>query len=221
MLPLFSYDWLHWSTFFVATFALNAAPGPDLGYIFAQTLKNGRAGGVAAMLGIWTGAFGHVLMAALGLSAILATSATVFAAVKWLGAAYLVWIGIDTLRSVARSQADAATDPAQPQAVEPAKANIIFRQGALIALLNPKTAIFFLAFLPQFVVEGAGSTGQQLFLHGVLVIAIAALIDPWLVLLGSRLSSRLNSNTRFNRWANRVLGGVFIALGAHLALMTQ
>lgn len=218
---MFSYDWLHWSTFFVATFALNAAPGPDLGYIFAQTLKNGRAGGIAAMLGIWTGAFGHVLMAALGLSAILATSATVFAVVKWVGAAYLVWIGVDTLRSVARPQASSAVDSTAPQAVAPARASLIFRQGALIALLNPKTAIFFLAFLPQFVVEGAGSTGQQLFLHGVLVIAIAALIDPWLVLLGSRLNSHLNSDTRFNRWANRVLGGVFIALGARLALMTE
>lgn len=205
----------------MATFALNAAPGPDLGYIFAQTLKNGRAGGIAAMLGIWTGAFGHVLMAALGLSAILATSATVFAVVKWVGAAYLVWIGVDTLRSVSRPQSNSAGDPSVPQAVAPAKASVIFRQGALIALLNPKTAIFFLAFLPQFVVEGAGSTGQQLFLHGVLVIAIAALIDPWLVLLGSRLNSHLNSDTRFNRWANRVLGGVFIALGARLALMTE
>lgn len=205
----------------MATFALNAAPGPDLGYIFAQTLKNGRAGGIAAMLGIWTGAFGHVLMAALGLSAILATSATVFAVVKWVGAAYLVWIGVDTLRSVSRPQSNSAGDSSVPQAVAPARASMIFRQGALIALLNPKTAIFFLAFLPQFVVEGAGSTGQQLFLHGVLVIAIAALIDPWLVLLGSRLNSHLNSDTRFNRWANRVLGGVFIALGARLALMTE
>ena len=218
---MFSYDWLHWSTFFAATFALNAAPGPDLGYIFAQTLKNGRAGGLAAMLGIWTGAFGHVLMAALGLSAILAASATVFAAVKWVGAAYLIWIGIDTLRSVTRSQSQAKDDSASPQAIEPAKAGVIYRQGALIALLNPKTAIFFLAFLPQFVEAGAGSTGQQLFLHGVLVIAIAALIDPWLVLLGDRLSTRLKSDSQFNRWANRLLGGVFIALGARLALMSQ
>ncbi len=218
---MFSYDWLHWSTFFAATFALNAAPGPDLGYIFAQTLKNGRAGGLAAMLGIWTGAFGHVLMAALGLSAILAASATVFAVVKWVGAAYLIWIGIETLRSVTRSQSQAKDDSASPQVIEPAKAGVIYRQGALIALLNPKTAIFFLAFLPQFVEAGAGSTGQQLFLHGVLVIAIAALIDPWLVLLGDRLSTRLKSDSQFNRWANRLLGGVFIALGARLALMSQ
>lgn len=219
-MEIFAYDWLHWSTFFAAAFLLNAAPGPDLGYVFAQTLKNGREGGFAAMFGIWTGAFGHVFMAAIGLSAVLAASATLFASIKWLGAAYLIWIGIDAIRSA--SHAGNELDPREAEGlVRRSTRGAIFRQGALIALLNPKTAIFFLAFLPQFVVEGAGTAGQQLFLHGTLVIVSAVCIDPWVILLGERIKNGIGSNARFALWSNRLLGGVFVGLGVRLALISR
>ena len=215
---MFDYGWVHWSSFFVATFLLNAAPGPDLGYVFAQTLKNGRAGGFAAMFGIWAGAFGHVFMAAVGLSALLAASATVFSTIKWVGAAYLVWIGIDAFRSAASSGQEVRE---AGKKVMSSSSGAIFRQGALVALLNPKTAIFFLAFLPQFVVEGAGTVSQQLLLHGALVILLAVFIDPWVVLLGEKLSASLNSNTQFATLANRLLGTVFIGLGIRLVFMSR
>ncbi len=218
---MFAYDWLHWSTFFVATFVLNVAPGPDVGYIFAQTLKNGREGGIAAMLGIWTGALGHVFMAAVGLSAVIAASATLFTGIKWLGAAYLIWIGVDAFLSASHAGDEVSEVEANILAQSRSSRAAIFKQGALIALLNPKTAIFFLAFLPQFVVEGAGTNSEQLFLHGILVIVVAAMVDPWVVFLGGKLQAVLHSNTGFSLWSNKFLGGVFVTLGLRLAFLER
>ena len=96
---MFDYSWLHWTGFLSAAVVLNLAPGPDIAFIMGQTIRGGRKSGFAAMAGIWSGAFGHVLMAAAGLSAILATSAFAFSAVKWISAAYLIWLGISALRS--------------------------------------------------------------------------------------------------------------------------
>ena len=133
---MFDYSLLHWTTFLTAAVLLNLAPGPDIAFILGQTVRGGKKTGFAAMLGIWTGAFGHVLMAAAGLSAILATSATAFTLVKWAGAAYLIWLGISALRSGGGSFV--ANGPQISPAFFP-----IFRQGVVVALLNPKVAIFF------------------------------------------------------------------------------
>ncbi len=211
---MFDYSLVHWTTFLSAAVLLNLAPGPDIAFILGKTVRGGRADGFAAILGIWTGAFGHVLMAALGLSAILATSATAFSAVKWAGAAYLVWLGIRTLRSGVGTFV----------AAEGAKAKsfgAICRQGILVALLNPKVAVFFLAFLPQFVVEGAEPVSAQLFLHGTLIIVVAAFIEPPLVIAGARLVKSLQENRRFGLWLDRTLGAMFIALGIKLVLTRQ
>jgi len=96
---MFDYSLLHWTGFLAAAILLNLAPGPDIAFILGQTVRGGRRAGFAALFGIWTGAFGYVLMATAGLSAILATSATAFSMVKWAGAAYLIWLGIAALRS--------------------------------------------------------------------------------------------------------------------------
>ena len=96
---MFTYSFLHWTTFLTAAVLLNLSPGPDIAFILGQTVRGGRHSGFAAMFGIWLGAFGHVLMAALGLSAILASSALAFSTVKWIGAVYLIWLGISALRS--------------------------------------------------------------------------------------------------------------------------
>ena len=208
---MFDYTIVHWTTFFSAAVLLNLSPGPDMAFILGQTASNGRQGGFAAMFGVWSGAFIHVVMAAIGLSAILATSAIAFSCVKWIGAAYLVWLGIRAL--ISRESSFLANGNSK-------KTNMrsIYRQGVLVASLNPKVAIFFLAFLPQFVVEGAGSVNAQLFLHGSLIIAVAALIEPPLVLAGSRLISSLKSNRRIGLWMDRSLGALFITLGIRLAL---
>jgi threonine/homoserine/homoserine lactone efflux protein len=163
------------------------------------------------MFGIWTGAFVHVLLAALGLSAILASSAAAFTLVKWVGAAYLIWLGIQALRS---GGASFATDENLAKTAD----RTVFRQGVFVSVLNPKVAIFFLAFLPQFVVPGAGPTSAQLFLHGSLIIVVAAFIEPPLVMVGASLSRKLSENSRIACWMDRGLGALFIGLGARLAL---
>ncbi len=211
---MFDYSLLHWMTFFAAAILLNISPGPDIAFILGQTLRGGRAHGFAAMFGIWSGAFGHVLMAAAGLSAILAASATAFSIVKWAGAAYLVWLGVSALRSGGGGfMAESAPAPAALAAV--------FRQGVLVALLNPKVAVFFLAFLPQFVTPGSGPVWAQMFLHGVLIIAVAAFVEPFLVLAGDRLARALRANPRIGAWMDRSLGAIFIALGIKLALQER
>ena len=208
---MFDYTLAHWGAFFVAAVLLNLSPGPDIAFILAQTARNGQRSGFAAMFGIWGGAFLHVLLAAAGLSAILATSATAFAFVKWIGAFYLIWLGIQAFRSDGASY---SSDTETPQS-----SNLkIFKQGILVAALNPKVAIFFLAFLPQFVVVGAGPTSAQLFLHGALIIVVAAFIEPPLVILGARLTRYLSQNPQLAAWMDRGLGVLFIGLGARLAL---
>lgn len=208
---MFDYSLLHWTTFLIAAVLLNLSPGPDIAFILGQTVRGGRRSGFAACFGIWTGPFAHVLMAAAGLSAISATSAIAFSVVKWAGAAYLIYLGIKALRSGGGSFVSEGikTSPAFLP---------IFKQGVLVAILNPKVAVFFLAFLPQFVVAGAGPIWAQLFLHGVLIIVVAAFIEPPLVVLGERLTSNLRDNAKIGQWMDRTLGAIFIALGIRLAL---
>ena len=207
---MFDYSFIHWTTFLTAAFLLNLSPGPDIAFILGQTVRGGRRSGFAAMLGIWTGAFGHVLMAAAGLSVLLATSALAFSVVKWAGAAYLIWLGIGALRSGSGSFIS-----------ETGKGKTgflpIYRQGAMVGLLNPKVAIFFLAFLPQFVVPGAGPIWAQMFLHGILIIVVAAFIEPLLVVAGDRLTTRLRNDARIGLWMNRSLGAILVSLGLLLA----
>ncbi len=207
---MFDYTFVHWTTFLTAAVLLNLSPGPDIAFILGQTTRNGRRGGFTAMFGIWSGAFLHVVMAAVGLSAILATSAIAFSIVKWVGAAYLIWLGVQALRSqggsfVAEEKSNTSSG------------HSVYWQGVIVSTLNPKVAIFFLAFLPQFVVEGAGPVSAQLFLHGLLIIAVAALIEPPLVLAGSRLAAVLRDNQRVGLWMDRGLGALFVSLGVSLA----
>ncbi|HFQ92885.1 MAG TPA: LysE family translocator [Anaerolineae bacterium] len=212
---MFDYTSLHWITFLSAAVLLNLSPGPDMAFILGQAAGNGRRAGFAAMLGIWSGTFLHVILAAVGLSAILAASDAAFALVKWAGAAYLVWLGLHALfsrGSPLTRNAAADTLPQKPRAWA------IYRQGALVSALNPKVAIFFLAFLPQFVVPGAGPVGAQMFLHGSLIIVVAALIEPLLVFTGSRLTESLQNNRRAGLWLDRGLGVLLITLGVHLAV---
>lgn len=207
---IFDYSNSHWFTFFTAAILLNLSPGPDMIFIISQTSKQGIASGFRALLGIWLGTFVHIIFAALGLSAILMTSAVAFAAVKWLGAAYLIGLGIQSLRSKGtRFETDD-----QPHALNHRKT---FRQGILISTLNPKVAVFFLAFLPQFVESEFGAVGAQLFLHGTLIIVVAAFVEIPLIFLSSKLISLMKTNAKISRWMDRSLGALFIGLGIKLA----
>ncbi|OAV50150.1 lysine transporter LysE [Rhizobium sp. WYCCWR10014] len=211
---MFDYSLAHWLAFLSAAVLLNLSPGPDIAFILGHTMRGGKRAGFSALFGVWSGACLHVLMAALGLSAILAASAVAFSAVKWIGAAYLVWLGIQALRSRGGNGLTRASGESLPVAK-------IYRQGILVSLLNPKVAIFFLAFLPQFVVEGAGPAWAQLLLHGGLIIVVAAFIEPPLVLLGGRLADALRHNQKVGLWLDRGLGALFVALGVRLALSSR
>lgn len=207
---MFDYSLTHWVTFFTAAVLLNISPGPDMAFILGQTVRGGKRSGFLAMFGIWTGAFFHVLLAAAGLSAILAASAIAFSVVKWVGVIYLAWLGIQALRSNEAFTINSKSAGA-------AQGASVFKQGVLIAALNPKVAIFFLAFLPQFVVEGAGPQSAQLYLHGILIIVVAGFVEPPLILAGSKLTTILRNNNQIGVWLDRALGSLFIALSIRLA----
>jgi threonine/homoserine/homoserine lactone efflux protein len=208
---MFDYSLVHWTTFLGAALLLNLSPGPDIAFILGQTVRRGRRAGFAAMGGVWAGTLVHVFFASVGLAAILVASATAFTVVKWAGAAYLVYLGVMAWRSSGRLVLS-------DQVEAPLSGLKLMQQGIGVSLLNPKVAIFFLAFLPQFVVDGAGPQWAQLALHGLLVIAVAAVVEPPLVVLGSRLTQTWRDQPRLGQWLDRCLGSVFVSLGIRLAL---
>ena len=202
----------YWILFLSAAVAINIAPGPDLLYIISKTIAQGRKIGFASSLGVSSGALVPVFAAALGLSAILATSAIAFSIVKYFGAAYLVYLGIKSLMSKGTTF-DSADE--KEEEFTPWQA---FRQGVLVDVLNPKVAIFFMAFLPQFIRPEMGSTSAQLIGLGILVILIAIVIEFAIVLTAAQTTNFFRSNRKFSIWLDRVLGTVLIGLAVRLAL---
>jgi RhtB (resistance to homoserine/threonine) family protein len=198
--------------FLGASILLNLSPGPDTLYVLTRTLAQGRRAGFLSSFGVCTGALVHVSAAALGLSVVLATSAIAFTAVKYAGAAYLVYLGLRMLISRNGLHLDAGRPAPRASGWK------VFRQGILIDVLNPKAALFFMAFLPQFVVPGSDHTSAQFFVLGLIVIAIALVWEATIVLFAHLLTRRLRANQAISRWVNRALGGVFVALGIRLAL---
>jgi threonine/homoserine/homoserine lactone efflux protein len=211
---MFDYSLTHWITFLSAAVFLNLSPGPDMAFILGHAIKSGTCTGFAALFGIWTGACLHVAMAAFGLSAILAASSVAFSAVKWIGAFYLLWLGMQALRSKGEGSLVKTAENALPS-------RRVYRQGILVSLLNPKVAIFFLAFLPQFVVEGVGPTWLQLAVHGVLIIVVAVFIEPPLILASGRIADLVRRRRNVGLWLDRGLGALLVALGVRLALTTR
>lgn len=205
-------DLAYWLVFFSAALALNLSPSPDLIYILSRSIAHGRRVGLASAAGVCTGAFVHVLAASVGLSAILATSATAFTVVKYVGAAYLIYLGVKSLRS-AGSTFGSARDTEQDVSLWRA-----FRQGVLIDVLNPKVAVFFMAFLPQFVRPGQGSEPLQLVMLGTLVICVAIVVEACFVLAASKTTHFFRVNPTASVWLDRLLGSVLIGLGIRLAL---
>src|SRR5215217_3065628 len=149
--------------FVVAALALLLVPGPAVLYVVARSVDQGRPAGLASVLGVGIGSLVHIAFAAVGLSALLASSAAAFGVVKWLGAAYLIWLGLQRL--LTRGE-DA------PAAVAPDHLSRIFLQGVVVNVLNPKTALFFLAFLPQFVDPSRGSVAAQVAVLGCVFVVI-------------------------------------------------
>ena len=206
------FDPLYWLAFFSAAVALTVSPGPDVIYVLSRTVAQGRKIGLASVAGVGTGALIHSVAAAVGLSAILATSAAAFTVVKILGAGYLIYLGIKALLSAGN-------------AVEPDTRALVrvtgwqaFRQGVLIDVLNPKVAIFFMAFLPQFLRPQYGHEGLQLAGLGVLIVVVGVITDTCFVLVAARATVFFRGSPRASVWLNRAVGTVLVALGLRLAM---
>lgn len=200
----------NYGVFLGACVLLVLAPGPDMAYLLGRTIAQGRRAGVLAVLGINTGAYVHLLATVLGLSALLAGSARAFTVFKWLGAGYLVWIGVQAL--LGRS------GPLQLDGGGTGRSGAtIFRQGFLSDVLNPKVSLFYLAFLPQFVQPGFGHPTLQLVFLGITLNVVALGLNLLLVLGADAATARLRTSGRLATFLNRALGSLFIALGIRLA----
>jgi threonine/homoserine/homoserine lactone efflux protein len=193
--------------FIAAALILALTPGPGMFYVLARSLAGGKREGILSAFGTFVGGLFHVLAAALGISAVLAASAIAFHTVKYAGAAYLVWLGIRMIRS----------RNAELETGETAPPRNAFRQGILTEVLNPKTALFFLSFIPQFVAPEHGHVFFQFVLLGVLSVSLNTTADLLVVTLASPIERRLKSSPRFRR-NQRVASGVgMIGLGAYVA----
>jgi threonine/homoserine/homoserine lactone efflux protein len=199
--------------FVAAALALLLVPGPAVLYVVARSVDQGRPAGLASVLGVGIGSLVHIAFAAVGLSALLASSAAAFSVVKWLGAAYLIWLGLQRLLTQ-----DEEDDLA---VVESERLSRVFLQGVVVNVLNPKTALFFLAFLPQFVDPARGAAWTQIVVLGATFVAVGLCTDSSYALLGGTAGDwlRRKSQGASFRWMRRyVPGGVYIALGAATAV---
>ena len=196
-------DRAHLTAFLAAALVLAITPGPGIFYVLARSLGEGTRVGVRSSLGTGLGGLCHVIAAAVGLSALLMTSATAFEAVRLAGAAYLVYVGVRTLMGAREHQALERGDA--------------FRQGVLTKLLNPKTGLFFLTFLPQFVQPGRGPVAPQLLALGAVSVALNSSADLVVAAVAGRARGALRAGSRWVRRQRALSGVALIALGGYAA----
>ncbi len=200
--------------FMAAALALNLTPGPDMAYVAGRGAVGGVGAGIAAAFGIALGALVHTAFAAIGLSAILATLAIAFEVLRWTGAAYLVWLALRLWR-----------EPAAPVAAAPPDSIAAYRriavEGALINILNPKVALFFLALLPQFVRSDAGSAALQFAVLGLAFNVSGTLVNCGVAWLSGRARRAVGAGSTLARWTRRLVALLFLGLAARLALVER
>jgi threonine/homoserine/homoserine lactone efflux protein len=198
------------AVFSVAALLFAVVPGPAVIYVVTRSVSQGRGAGVVSALGIETGNLVHVVAATLGLSAVLASSAVAYSVVKYLGAAYLVYLGVRTLLD--RHSSD------RPTTAVHRSLRHLYGQGVVVAILNPKTALFFLAFLPQFVEPGSSSVAMQVVILGVVLTAITAATDTCWALLAGTAAGWLRATPRRVQRQRIATGGIYVGLGLAAAL---
>lgn len=198
---------INYPLFVVTAVTLNLYPGPDTLYILGRSAAQGRMAGLVSALGIASGALVHSVLGALGLSALLMTSATAYQVVKWAGAAYLIYLGLGMLS--ARTGQGVRTTP--PQSL-----GRIYRQGLLANLLNPKVALFFLALIPQFVAPGATCPGAAFLALGLTFVATGTMWCLLIAVVGGMLNAHLSGRGVGTRWLKRLSGALLVGLGVRL-----
>ncbi len=202
-------DWSKLSLFVSVGIILVFMPGPNTLYIIARSIQQGRLAGFVSSLGVQVGTMVHIVAASLGLSALLVSSAVAFNVVKYAGAAYLIFLGIKTLLTKERIE---------PAKVRKAALGRVFYQGIVVNLLNPKTALFFFAFLPQFIDVARGAVALQVVLLGSILIFVGTLSDSIYALASGSIGNWLRGNLKFLRAQRYFAGSVYIGLGAATAL---
>ena len=195
-------------TFLSASILLAITPGPGIIYVLTRSLAGGRREGIFSSLGTFVGGFVHVVAAGLGISAVLATSAVAYQAVRWAGALYLVYLGFRMLKS--------ADKDSEPVSGESSPGNP-FTQGIVTEVLNPKTALFFLSFIPQFVNLSAGSVFQQFLVLGTITVFLNTSADVLVALFAGPIGGRLLASRRARKNQRRATGAAMIGLGLYVA----
>jgi len=201
--------------FAVSSLLLNLVPGPDMLFMLGRSIAQGRKAGLCAAFGINLGAYVHLIAALTGLSAILLTSATAFLVVKWIGAAYLIFLGIQTLRS------KSTLIPVDGTSAKAQSGLHIFWQGFLSDVLNPKVAIFYLALFPQFVGTDVTNPISQLLILGITGNMVGISISILLVLLSTEITAGLRRNSSYAQWLQKCMGVLLVGLGFRLVTQKQ
>jgi threonine/homoserine/homoserine lactone efflux protein len=200
--------------FMLSGLLLNVTPGPDTAYIIGRSIQLGWRGGAAAAIGISCGCLVHVFGAAIGLSALLMASSAAFTALKWVGAAYLLFTGVQMLLARPGPVAEAVTGAASETSL-----TRVFWQGALTNALNPKVALFFLAFLPQFVAVDSSHKTLAFLTLGLIFVFNGTLWCLAVAAFAARAASRIRQSAGVMAWINRLLGGLFVYLGIRVAML--
>jgi len=203
---------INFGAFLVTGILLNITPGADTMYILGRSISQGKKAGLLSVLGICTGSLVHTILAALGLSLILAQSATAFNVIKYLGALYLIYLGLKALMS--KSKGSFSID----NATAFVSYRKIFLSGVLTNVLNPKVALFFLALLPQFIDPTYPNSTLSFMILGLTFLTTGAIWCLLLAFFSAKLSDKIRKNYKVKMWLDKITGGVFILLGIKLAL---
>ncbi|HEY7653611.1 MAG TPA: LysE family translocator [Methylomirabilota bacterium] len=206
-------EWSSLGLFVIAALALLLTPGPAVLYIVTRSIDQGRRAGLVSVAGVHVGTLAHIFAAAAGLSALLAASATAFSVVKYLGAAYLIYIGVRRLLDRASITMGAAPRPKRLRRT--------FLDGVIVNVLNPKTALFFLAFLPQFVTVSRGHVGAQILGLGVVFVLLGAITDSAYALTAGSAARWLRGSPRFLASERWISGSLYIGLGVVAAMSSS
>lgn len=206
---------INFEAFLIAGLILNLTPGADTIYILGRSVAQGKKAGILSALGISTGAIFHIIFATLGLSIILAKSATAFEIVKYLGAVYLIFLGIKTILKKEDGKFELSNES------EIVNYRKIYLSGVLTNILNPKVALFFLAFLPQFIAPNYVQSSLPFLILGVTFLLTGTIWCLVLALFASKLSDRIRKNYKIKMWLDKITGGIFVTLGIKLALMKK
>jgi len=211
------FDAMHFLLFLTAAVLLAIAPGPGMLYVLARSLAGGKREGILSALGTFLGGMVHILAAALGVSIILAKSAVAFATVKYVGAAYLCFLGVQMIREVRREKANPENAIQRDVRRDAQPARNPLWQGVATEVLNPKTALFFLSFIPQFVNRGGGHVFLQFVALGTISVAMNTTADLIVIAVAGPLGERTRASATFRRRQRTVTGAIMIGLGTYLA----